>query len=263
MYTDKQLQTIEDELKLLKGELKETLSSVRDYLVNMDTTDGDNTQSSPKKGIREEAEFRESFDKSSDMTEEFRMLDDEDMEDILESEEPLKAGTDLPYKNQLDEYPGLEKELNQSVPRVSFLANLINWVSVARREIGNEQLPAFLEVYGISGHLSPEMKDVILHLAKITAEKPGGKNTAEIWSNSVLALHGILTGGEAPLTTVKLNWGKTEEEIEDLEDEPTQSKESSQPPVKLKLVFPNGNGKSKEYCIDLTPESIKKGKANG
>ena len=26
-------------------------------------------------------------------------------------------------------------------------------------------------------------------------------------------------------------------------------------PVKLKLVFPNGNGKQKEYCLDLKPEN--------
>ena len=32
--TDKRVETLEDEFKLLKGELKETLSSVRDYLVN-------------------------------------------------------------------------------------------------------------------------------------------------------------------------------------------------------------------------------------
>jgi hypothetical protein len=25
-------------------------------------------------------------------------------------------------------------------------------------------------------------------------------------------------------------------------------------PAKLKLVFPGGNGKSKEFCINLTPE---------
>jgi len=26
-------------------------------------------------------------------------------------------------------------------------------------------------------------------------------------------------------------------------------------PMKLKLVFPNGDGKGKEYCINLTPEA--------
>ena len=104
------------------------------------------------------------------------------------------------------------------------------------------------------------MKDIILHLAKITAEKPGEKNTAEIWSNSMLSLHSILTSGETPLTPVKPGWDITGEETEDFEDILTQQKESGQPPVKLKLVFPNGDGKSKEYCIDLSPESIKKEK---
>lgn len=263
MDTAKQLQTIEDELKLLKGELKETLSSVRDYLINTEATDGDNLIITQEKTSRGEAKSKESLNKSSDTPVEPGMIDDVDMEDIMETGEPLAAGFDVLFENRSNKYPGLRKESNQSVPRVSLLANLINWVSVVRREIGDEQLPAFLEIYGISGHLSPEMKDVILHLAKITAEKPVEKNTAEIWSNSMLSLHGILTGGEAPLIPMKPNWDIPEEETEIIEAEPPQSKESDQPTIKLKLVFPNGNGKSKEYCIDLTPESIKKGQTNG
>ena len=161
MDTEKQLQTMEDELKLLKGELKETLSSVRDYLLNMETTDGENTPLPSKDILREEAESKQSFDKSSDTTEEFQMLDDEDIENIPGTEEAFIGGVDFPFEGQPNEYPELSKEFNRSVPRVSFLTNLINWVSVARREIGDEQLPAFLEVYGISGHLSSEMKDIV------------------------------------------------------------------------------------------------------
>ena len=263
MDTAKQLQTIEDELKLLKGELKETLSSIRDYLINTEATDSDNLIITQEKTSLEEDKSKESFNKLSDTPEESGMIDDVDMEDILETGEPLMAGIDSLFENRSNKYPGLRKESNQSVPRVSLLANLINWVSIVRREIGDEQLPAFLEIYGISGHLSPEMKDVILHLAKITAEKPVEKNTAEIWSYSMLSLHGILTGGEDPLTPMKPSWDVTDEETGAIEDEPPRSKESDKPPIKLKLVFPNGNGKSKEYCIDLTPESIKKGQTYG
>jgi hypothetical protein len=110
------------------------------------------------------------------------------------------------------------------VPSVSFLANLINWVSIARREIGDEQLPAFLEIYGISGHLSQEMKDVILHLTKIPSGNPGEKTTAETWSNSMLSLHGIMTGEEASLSPEIPRWDTNEEVTETLEDKSTRSK---------------------------------------
>jgi len=269
MENEKQLQTIEEELKLLKGELKQTLASVRDYLLNMElpTTEfstilaalgdsGDQTvnmkgtfQLPPDNQAQEEpepepeadseaepeakkakAEAHDTKDHSGgshgkngeepDMSEEEEadMPEDEDLlpegeemeleevpemeEEMFREEEPLMADVELPFEDQPMDYAKISNELNQSVPKVNLLANLISWISVARREIGDDQLATFLEVYGISGHLSPEMKDVILHLADITSEKPGENNMAEIWSNSMLSLHGILTGGESPLNPV-------------------------------------------------------------
>jgi hypothetical protein len=232
MDSEKKLRTIEDELALLKGDLKETLSSVRDYLLNVDPVGGDNTPLPPENKNKEKAEIQKPVDNSSDTNEESQALDDGDMEtdvepemeEFFESEEPLIASIDLPYESQPDEYSGHDKAPSQSVPSVSFLANLINWVSVARREIGDEQLPAFLEVYGISGYLSQEMKNIILHLSKITSEKPGEKTTAETWSNSILSLHSILTGYETSLSPGIPRWDGDEEVPEALEDKPARSK---------------------------------------
>ena len=93
-------------------------------------------------------------------------------------------------------------------------------------------------------------------LAEITTEKPGDRNMAEVWSNSMLSLHGVLTGGDAPLNPVRPHWNEIDEELEPEENEIIEiQEEPEEPPVKLKLVFPNGDGKGKEYCIDLTPET--------
>lgn len=323
METEKQLQTIEEELKLLKGELKQTLSSVRDYLLNMELPtsefstilaalgDGNDqtvnmkgtfslppesestdeqevkpkseTEHEPSEAEAENVPEKEEPDGSQAVEDKEPHMSDEEepetAEDVIESEEepemeetaeetfeeeePLMPDSELSLdEEQQIEYEKISRELSQSVPKVNLLANLINWVSLARKEIGDEQLPTFLEVYGISGHLSPELKDVILHLADITTEKPGD-NMAEIWSNSMLSLHGILTGGDAPLNPVRPHWNEIDEELEpdeneviDIQDEPEE------PPVKLKLVFPNGDGKGKEYCIDLTPEVDTSGSEN-
>ncbi len=158
-------------------------------------------------------------------------------------------------ENPLYDRPAPEDNL----PRVNMLANLINWVSRAKQEIGQEQLPVFLEVYGISGHLSPELKEIILHLAEITGDKPQVNTGTGVWSESMLTLHGILTGGEAPLHPVLPSWcsgpdAQLEEEEEEDISEPEEEEESQGMPVKLKLVFPSSNGKGREYCIDLSPE---------
>ncbi|MCJ7605440.1 MAG: hypothetical protein MUO19_05325, partial [Dehalococcoidales bacterium] len=146
-------------------------------------------------------------------------------------------------------------DINSSIPKVNMMANLINWVSRAKHEIGYDQLPTFLEVYGVSGHLSPELKDVILHLAEIAADKPEAATNAGIWSESMLALHGILTGGESPLHPMIPSWS-SEGDIDDqiTDDEIIDVDKPQESPVKLKLVFPNGDGKSKEFCIDLIPD---------
>ena len=54
-----------------------------------------------------------------------------------------------------------------STSQVNLLANLIRWVSVAKKEIGIEQLSVFLDVYAICCKLSEEMKVIILHLAEV------------------------------------------------------------------------------------------------
>ena len=140
-----------------------------------------------------------------------------------------------------------------SVPKVNMLANLINWVARANKEIGRDQIPTFLEVYGISGYLSPELKDVILHLSEITEEDTEISSSAEIWSQAMLLLHGILTGGDAPLHPVIPSWNN--EEKPSAEEEIIEVDKSKEKSIKLKLVLPDEDGESKEFCINLTPEA--------
>ena len=144
------------------------------------------------------------------------------------------------------------EEVSQSTPPVNLMSNLIRWVSNAKRELGSEQLPIFLEVYGISGHLSPELKEVILYLADITSGQSAESNAAEIWSRLISELHGILTGGDAPLHPVKPSWNDGRDEIKPSEAEvETQADKPIDKPLKLKLVLSNGEGTDKEFCIDL------------
>ena len=62
---------------------------------------------------------------------------------------------------------------------------MICWVSDAKRKIGVEQLPDFLNVYGVSGNLSPEMKDFILHLADILEPQPPDITSTNYWSKFI------------------------------------------------------------------------------
>lgn len=89
----------------------------------------------------------------------------------------------------------MSEKASGSMLQANQLPNLIRWVSVAKREIGSAQLPTFLEAYGVRGHLSSEMKEVILHLAVVVSEQPSDASPADVWSRLTLELHGILTDG--------------------------------------------------------------------
>jgi hypothetical protein len=342
MADDKRLDTLQDEIKLLKGELKNSLSSVRDYLLNMElpssefstilaalsgensnngqklTMDGNfgnkptGTDTNSASGIGEankdgdeisdelppededlidvgapEDELAEELEDEMPLAEEESLNPEDDLvseeeelnpEDNLQSEEEMlpedevetSEATESPENNYEEMAPESElsaeeeqpmesdryyTEVNQGIPKVNMLANLINWVARAKKEIGYDQLSTFLEVYGISGHLTPELKEVIIHLAEITKESPKANTDADIWSQSMLSLHGILTGGDAPLHPVIPSWEDTTDEAEPADEEIIEIDKNKDKPVKLKLVFPNGNGKNKEFCIDLTPDN--------
>jgi hypothetical protein len=224
----------------------------------MDEEDADRAQDTmldDEDGIAEDAVMDgEDVDLPEDALYDEEETDDEDGVVPSESELPEEEEQTMGYERTAS-------EVNRSVPRVNMLANLISWVSRAKREIGSENMATFLEVYGVSGHLTPELKDVILQLSEISDEQLEAATNAEIWSQSMLSLHGILTGGDAPLHPVAPALLNAENRAEPTDEEVIEVGKSSDKQAKLKLIFPNGDGESKEFCINFTPETENEGEA--
>jgi hypothetical protein len=330
MEPEKKLETLQDEIKLLKGELKQSLVSVRDYLLNMELPSSEfstilaalgseGEQRMVMKGSLSTPEPEAPRDEVTEMEEEETLQDHEDespenedtpaadIEDGLPPENEADTIEDYPSDNEPTEpEPDIEEELaprdieeaiaggnpeepspeepydeqqpqpeteetpmdyektpnvdiNPGIPKVNMLANLLSWVAKARKDIGPEQIPVFLEVYGLSGYLSPEFKEVIMHLADMTEERTEPASYAEIWSQLMLSLHGILTGGDIPQHPLMPSPNETKNEVRQAEEEIIEvdkpGEKSGEKPVKLKLVLPDSDGKGQEFCIDLTPEA--------
>ena len=319
MEANKRVETLENEFKLIKGELKQTLASVRDYLTSFKlpppgdaeflkyidgeekqqvimggaishTSDVSVTQPTPAPGSgRLEKgsgspegsvaadELADSLPETPDSAPpsaepspgslayqaaipgEFGAAEEEPPEPKTGygALEWMERARDENVLERGDRKTGEEAVIDQSTPRVNLLSNLIRWVASAKKDLGDEQLAAFLEVYGVSGNLSPELKEIILNLVEVTEAAPADTSAADVWSRLILELHGILTGGYAPLHTVTPLWkdeaGGAELEEEVPEDEPEDKQEDK--PLKLKLGFTDGEGKDKEFSVDLTPEA--------
>jgi hypothetical protein len=56
METDKKLKTREEELKLMKGEVKQILASARDYLLNMKLPPSENATARPPRDDKLQAD---------------------------------------------------------------------------------------------------------------------------------------------------------------------------------------------------------------
>ncbi|MDD4858702.1 MAG: hypothetical protein PHR56_00640 [Dehalococcoidales bacterium] len=314
MENDARIQTLEEEFKLIKGELKQTLTSVREYLMETGLPDSEYTTilaamaggaesqkiemkgdfAMPKKPEpEEEEEIVEELEETQDNeSNDSQAEDSEDSgDDVEESEEELgesgasddadesdgspeaealeqaeaageemlaENGGELSQGEQMAQglmepqtaYARMGRVIAQDTPRVNLLANLIRWVAAARREIGVEQLATFLEVYGICGHLTPELKEVIIRLSDVAQPQSEEAGAADVWSRLLLELHGILTGADAPAHAMKPIWndGKAavpavKEKVEEPKDEPMQ----------LKLVLKDSKGNDREFNLNLTP----------
>lgn len=310
MEKEQRIETLENEFKLIKGELKQTLSGVRDFLLDTgiseseyatilqsvgggiqttmkgeltmarDTNPPEPPPPEPEKtpsaaeavagnkpSASEPVMLEEVIEKEEYDTPESRLS-----EKTGGPDEPFRSDSELPEETVGQNEPDMpesellepQQELRQSVqeakssiPPVNLLSNLICWVSSIKKEIGIEQLPVLLEVYGISGHLSPELKEVILHLADIIEPQSESANPSGIWSQSILELHGILTGDDAPLHPLKPFWNDGDDEALSGEGQPGDSVVDANKPLKLKLVIPVNSGDdsiTREFSISLNPE---------
>ena len=341
MADTKQLQNLQDEIKLLKGELKNSLASVRDYLLNMELPSSEFSTilaalgDSGEQRITMKGSFSAPPENKPKPVEEPQDMQEETLEEYLEEpeesehsgeadelageeeapvdegpfaedtkrdeprdfseesfpEEPYPADTgqieELPeqsYEELPEQEPEMEPELDQeddyatmpeaglseeeefamdlenqtaelnpSVPRVNMLANLINWVS----RIKSAPSLGALGTYPCQRSLfSP--KDVILHLAEMSTEQVDAPSNAVVWSQAMLSLHGILTGGDSPRYPVIPSWSDVSSQLDENEEEIIEV-DKAREPVRLKLVLPDGNGQSQEFSIDLNPHAESNG----
>ena len=163
---------------------------------------------------------------------------------------------ELPDKNTEETATG---QPDLSSPHVNLLANLMRWVSMAKKEIGDEQLPALVELYASSRYLSPEMKQFILHLTGLIGQQSSELSPADIWSYLILHLHGILAEGGMALSPLGQSWTNHNGKVPD-ETEPEKQEDRQ---VRLKLVLPGGNGTEKEYSLVLAPGDESRDSLNG
>ena len=93
--------------------------------------------------------------------------------------------------------PATEAEAAFGALDANLLTNLMRWVGSVKRRLGASQLPGFLEMYKLTGHLPPVMEKLIYHLAELDAlpdESYDQIFTLDDLMDSLLQLHAIVYG---------------------------------------------------------------------
>jgi hypothetical protein len=124
-----------------------------------------------------------------------------------EEEQPLETPAQHSRVNSVyDEYRELLEETRQTHSiedepvgpplDINLLSNLVHWVALAKKRVGEEQLKDILQLYIQSGHSRPELQDLLLQVSRmVDVDPPGVREAPREWVDLMFHLHGILTGG--------------------------------------------------------------------
>lgn len=220
---EKKLATLEGEVKLLKGEIKQSLADVSSFLHHLKMPAPEEGEPFPSEEDRLSVDGRLSLDSKGSPSPPLAEQVTEAPAEEASPEEASPEAQNIPSPRAsgvakssgttvVEKYSGQtaatspmsvtqetqqgEKTMSteekvqkmmkdkalpepvQRTPQVNLLANLIQWVHRAKKEIGVNQLPTFLDVYSITGTLSEEIREVILKLAEVLtpAEGSDGSN---------------------------------------------------------------------------------------
>ncbi len=199
MELNEKFNELESQIKLLKNEVKETLLDIRETILNYQNPFTTTELSPPVEVIK-----REENTVNTELI--GQKAPDEDVEKPIEQVE--KAGVfvpEVPVERAL-EVGGKAKE-SQSLPKapspvsksedssiplrpvqadeprngtldLTSIAGLARWADSAINRIGRRRIEAIVEIYRMTGHLSPGLDEVLLQLTQLAdAEEPEGRIT--------------------------------------------------------------------------------------
>ena len=161
MDPNTKIMAIEEEVKLIKTEVKTVLIDLRELMNNYENPF---VIAGPmKKAVDSEIAVTENHDV--------------ELESVPENEpaEPVNNHVDLPMaRDKILDYPGidrneLDKLLGETNIDIITLTRLMNWTDNAICAIGKDKLNAILDLYDSTGRLPKETKDVIIKIEVFSA----------------------------------------------------------------------------------------------
>ena len=195
MVSEQRIQNMEEEVTLLKAEVKATLVDIRELLLN---TDIDTVLSTPKSATvlqpRSINHSRRGYGMNG--------IDDDQRS--VPKPSSAKSGAvefseDTGYcrnhvsgnllGKQEQRHHGTEDTVDPNL-----MASLLRWVVLTRKHIGDEELDAFMEICRLSGGLPERARQLVSRIAETVRDDASiDENSYSKWSDLMLQLHGIIS----------------------------------------------------------------------
>jgi hypothetical protein len=164
MELNEKIKTLEDEVKLMKTEMKSVLIDLRIALNNYENPFVNVRQLEKASEIKaSEIKFKAETGNGGEVEEKYTK---EEQESTIEPVEPT-INPD-PASMTRSEMKKLAGERNIDI---LLLTRLMNWTDNSLYTIGKEKLNAILNLYDFTGSLAKEMKDLIIKISELSTAK--------------------------------------------------------------------------------------------
>jgi hypothetical protein len=222
---ENRLESVEEELQLVKGEIKRTLVDLRTVTMQADAPFRETPRSSRGGGeLRmDEIQASSNRDRLEDPQQNGAALLDRPatrpQEDAVlqpsggshngiarKQAGEWAAGSDIRRDHTVitpqvsPGYPGQGQTISPASLDLNGISRLVRWVSKAQRRLGIQYLESFLELYIKATNGSPDLKTMIMYISTMLGDdgvpqegaSPRTSNIAEQWDDLMPQLHGIL-----------------------------------------------------------------------
>ena len=177
MVLEQRIQDMEEEVNLLKAEVRATLVDIREHLLNTDINAVLGTARFPT------VVQSRSIDNNERDTEE-GIVNGRGDEGYVEG----------PASAQLRSHEKRQHHDAQDTVDPNLMASLLRWVVLTRKHIVHEELDAFMEICSLSGGLPEGIQQLVCRIAKTVRDVAIIDETSySKWSDLMLQLHGIIS----------------------------------------------------------------------
>jgi len=190
---EERFEALQDELNLLKNEIKQTLVDLREYIMKDRTITAQGIFQDPQRTLRPQPEARSGDEQA--LTLGVPYAQGFPGYAMPPSGAPRMSGAMTPAGPPMRDFQA-EAHSSGALDAV-MLGNLIWWLgTVKRRGLALQQISPFLEAYEMSGHLTPSMAKLILRsMAELDTLEPPPPDqifSPHDYADALLQLHDII-----------------------------------------------------------------------